>query len=47
MDIARERGDLTEAQIKEILDPVRMTEPVSPLAPSRNARGLKAEIRDS
>lgn len=31
IDIARERGDLTEAQIQEILDPARMTEPVSPL----------------
>jgi len=31
IDIARERGDLSEEQIQEILDPARMTEPASPL----------------
>src|SRR5579864_23023 len=31
IDIARERGELREEQIKEILDPARMTEPVRPL----------------
>ena len=31
IDIVRERKLLTEAQIKEILDPARMTEPRVPL----------------
>jgi aspartate ammonia-lyase len=31
IDIARSRGDLTEEQISEILDPARMTEPALPL----------------
>jgi len=31
IEIARWRGELTEEQIKEILDPARMTEPVRPL----------------
>ena len=30
IDIARERGELTDEQIKEILDPARMTEPTAP-----------------
>ena len=30
IEIARSRGDLTDEQIKEILDPARMTEPVPP-----------------
>ena len=30
IEIARERGDLSDGQIKEILDPARMTEPTAP-----------------
>jgi aspartate ammonia-lyase len=36
IDIARTSGVLTEAQIREILDPKRMTEPVRPLKAARN-----------
>jgi aspartate ammonia-lyase len=41
IDIARERGDLTEEQIKEILDPARMTEPVSPLDAAKERDKIK------
>jgi len=41
IDIARERGELTEAQIKEILDPARMTDPVSPLEASKQREKIK------
>jgi aspartate ammonia-lyase len=36
IDIARARGYLSEEQIKEILDPARMTEPQRPLDTARN-----------
>ncbi len=42
IDIARERGDLTEAQIKEILDPARMTEPVAPTDAAKNQDRIKS-----
>jgi len=41
IDIARERGDLNEEQIKEILDPARMTEPVSPLEIANEREKIK------
>src|SRR5215469_16960044 len=41
IDIARERGDLTEAQIKEVLDPASMTEPVSPLGAAKKREKIK------
>ena len=43
IDIARERGDLTEGQIKEILDPARMTEPTSPLEVAQEREKIKAK----
>ena len=43
IDIARERGDLTEEQIKEILDPARMTEPASPLEVAKEREKIKAK----
>jgi aspartate ammonia-lyase len=42
IDIARERGDLTEEQIKEILDPARMTEPALPLDVAKEREKIKA-----
>jgi aspartate ammonia-lyase len=41
IEIARERGDLSEEQIKEILDPARMTEPTSPLAIAKEREQIK------
>jgi aspartate ammonia-lyase len=41
IDIARERGELSEEQIKEILDPARMTEPVSPLEIAKEREKIK------
>ena len=41
IEIARERGDLTDAQIKEILDPARMTEPVRPLDAAKDREKIK------
>ena len=41
IDIARERGDLSEEQIKEILDPARMTEPTSPLEVAKEREKIK------
>ena len=43
IDIARSRGELTEAQISEILDPARMTEPVSPLEVAKEREKIKAK----
>jgi len=43
IDIARERGDLTEQQIEEILDPARMTEPASPLEAAKEREKIKAK----
>jgi aspartate ammonia-lyase len=43
IDIAREKKLLSEAEIKEILDPVRMTEPQYPLdAAKERDRKVKA-----
>lgn len=41
IEIARGRGDLTEEQIKEILDPARMTEPVMPLDAAKEREKIK------
>jgi aspartate ammonia-lyase len=43
IEIARSRGELTEAQIKEILDPARMTEPVRPLEAAKEREKIKAK----
>jgi aspartate ammonia-lyase len=43
IEIARSRGDLTEEQIKEILDPARMTEPSSPLEVAKDREKIKAK----
>jgi aspartate ammonia-lyase len=43
IEIARARGELTEAQIKEILDPARMTEPVMPLDAAKEREKIKAK----
>jgi aspartate ammonia-lyase len=43
IDIARSRGDLTEEQIKEILDPARMTEPISPLEVAKEREKIKGK----
>jgi len=43
IEIARARGDLTEEQIKEILDPARMTEPVRPLDAAKEREKIKAK----
>ena len=43
IDIARSRGDLTEEQIKEILDPARMTEPVRPLDAAKEREKIKGK----
>ena len=42
IEIARARGDLTDEQIKEILDPARMTEPVSPLDVAKEREKIKS-----
>ena len=41
IEIARARGELTEEQIKEILDPARMTEPTSPLEVAKEREKIK------
>jgi aspartate ammonia-lyase len=41
IDIARSRGDLSDEQIKEILDPARMTEPMSPLEAAKDREKVK------
>jgi aspartate ammonia-lyase len=43
IEIAREKKLLTEDEIKQILDPVRMTEPVRPLDSAKNREELKAK----
>ena len=43
IEIARSRGDLTEDQIKEILDPARMTEPTSPLDVAKEREKIKSK----
>jgi aspartate ammonia-lyase len=43
IDIARTSGVLSEAQIREILDPKRMTEPVRPLKAARNRETSKGK----
>jgi len=43
IEIARSRGELTEEQIKDILDPARMTEPVRPLDAAKERERLKAK----
>ena len=43
IEIARARGELTEEQIKEILDPARMTEPVRPLDAAKEREKIKAK----
>jgi len=43
IEIARSRGELTEEQIKEILDPARMTEPVRPLEAAKEREKIKAK----
>lgn len=43
IDIVRERKLLTEEQIKEILDPSRMTEPRPPLDAAKNREEIKAK----
>jgi aspartate ammonia-lyase len=41
IEIARQRGELTDEQIKEVLDPARMTEPVAPLEAAREREKIK------
>jgi aspartate ammonia-lyase len=41
IDIARARGDLTEEQINEVLDPARMTQPTQPLAAAKEREKVK------
>ena len=43
IEIARSRGDLTDQQIKEILDPARMTEPVLPLEAAKEREKIKGQ----
>jgi len=43
IEIARARGELTEEQIKEILDPARMTEPVRPFDAAKDREKIKAK----
>jgi len=43
IEVARSRGDLTEEQIKEILDPARMTEPVRPLDAAKEREKIKSK----
>ena len=41
--IARSKGYLSEEQIKEILDPARMTEPQRPLDSAKDREKIKKE----
>ena len=41
IEIAREKKLLGEKEISEILDPVRMTEPVRPLEAAKNREDIK------
>jgi aspartate ammonia-lyase len=43
IEIARAKKLLTDEQINEILDPVRMTEPVRPLDAAKDREKLKAK----
>ena len=43
IEIARARGELSEDQIKEILDPARMTEPVRPLDAAKEREKIKTK----
>jgi aspartate ammonia-lyase len=43
IDVAREKKLLSEKEINEILDPVRMTEPVRPLAAAKHREELKTK----
>jgi aspartate ammonia-lyase len=43
IEIAREKKLLSEEEIKEILDPVRMTEPVSPLDAAKKREEIKGK----
>jgi aspartate ammonia-lyase len=43
IEIARSRGELSEEQINEILDPARMTEPVRPLDAAKERDKIKAK----
>ncbi len=43
IEIAREKKLLSEAEINEILDPVRMTEPVRPLEAAKKREEIKAK----
>jgi aspartate ammonia-lyase len=43
IDIAREKKLLSEKEINEILDPVRMTEPVRPLESAKKREQIKGK----
>jgi aspartate ammonia-lyase len=43
IDIVREKKLLTEEQLREILDPARMTEPVRPLDAAKKREEIKAK----
>ena len=43
IEIAREKKLLSEKEINEILDPVRMTEPVRPLAAAKHREEVKSK----
>jgi aspartate ammonia-lyase len=43
VEIARTKGYLSEEQIKQILDPARMTEPAPPLAAAQDREDIKAK----
>ena len=43
IEIAREKKLLSEKEINEILDPVRMTEPVRPLEASKKREEIKTK----
>jgi len=43
VEIARSKGYLSEKQIKEILDPARMTEPQRPLEAAKEREKIKAK----
>ncbi len=43
IEIARSRGYLSDEQIKEILDPARMTEPARPLDAAKDRERIKAK----
>jgi len=43
IEIAREKKLLSEKEIKEILDPARMTEPVRPLASAKKREAIRGK----